>query len=636
MSKTAHQVPDAELESARPTRHTGGHNGGAAMPLGVTLLCGWAAKYALHRPLSLAAVIPAMLVKVGIDVLRPWPMVFLIDYVLRGKPMPGWVAGFVAWLPNHATAEQLIGWSVAATVLLFLLGWVANVVTAYANINLGQRMTYDLAAELFAKLQELSLKFHFSKSVGDSIRRVTADCACVSTIIKDALLPVISSAVTLMVMFVIMWRIDAVLTLLAVVVAPFMALMFRLYARPMMERSYAQQQVEGRIYDVVEQTFSAMPVVQAFTREEANDAQFRATISQTMATTLAATRVQMQFKFLIGLGTAAGTAGILWIGTQHALRGELTVGLILLFLSYLASLYTPLESIMYTASTIQGASGSARRVREILARERDVADRPTSAPLGAVQGNVRFENITFGYERDRPVLRNIFLDVKAGERIAIVGATGAGKSTLVSLIPRFYDPWQGRVTIDGRDVRDVTLKSLRHQIAIVLQEPFLFPMTIAENIAYGHPHATIEQIDAAAHAANAHDFIQQLPQKYHTTIGERGATLSGGERQRVSIARAFLKNAPILILDEPTSALDVETETLFLEALDRLTEGRTTFIIAHRLSTIRRASRIIVLHEGQIVESGTHDELLAKPGRYAQFHVLQYGSPQVKQAMPRA
>ena len=614
----------------------GGHNDGAAKPSGVIELCGWAAKYALLRPLSLAAVIAAMLAKVGIDVLRPWPMVFLIDYVLRGKSMPESVAGFVAWLPNFSTPAQLIGWSVAATVLLFLLGWVATVVTAYANINLGQRMTYDLAGELFAKLQELSLKFHFSKSVGDSIRRVTADCACVSTIIKDALLPVISSAVTLIVMFVIMWRIDSVLTLLAVVVAPYMALVFRLYARPMMERSYAQQQVEGKIYDVVEQTFSAMPVVQAFTREETNNAQFRATISQALATTLAATRVQMQFKFLIGLATAVGTAGILWIGTQHALRGELTVGMILLFLSYLASLYTPLESIMYTASTIQGASGSARRVREILARERDVADRPNAAALSAVQGNVCFENITFGYERDRAVLRNISLDVKAGERIAIVGATGAGKSTLVSLLPRFYDVWEGRLAIDRRDVRDVTLKSLRRQIAIVLQEPFLFPMTLAENIAYGNPHATMEQIVAAARAANAHEFIQQLPQEYGTVIGERGATLSGGERQRVSIARAFLKDAPILILDEPTSALDAETEAMFLEAMERLTLGRTTFIIAHRLSTIRRASRIVVLHDGQIVESGTHDELLATPGHYARFHVLQYGSPQANPVVPLA
>jgi ATP-binding cassette subfamily B protein/subfamily B ATP-binding cassette protein MsbA len=594
--------------------------------IGVLQLCGWASRYAVHRRLPLVAVIAAMLVKVGIDVLRPWPMAFLIDYVLGGKAMPGRVAHFVALLPAHSTPTELIAWSVAATVLLFLLSWAATVVTAYANISLGQRMTYDLAAELFAKLQELSLKFHFNKSVGDSIRRVTSDCACVSTIVKDALLPVLSSVVTLIVTFAIMWRFDATLTLLALAVAPCMVVVFRIYARPMMERSYAQQEAEGKIYEVVEQTFSAMPVVQAFTREETNDERFHAITAQTMATTLAATRIQMQFKFLIGLATAVGTAGILWIGAQHALRGELTVGTIVAFLYYLAALYTPLEAIMYTTSTIQGASGSARRVMEILARVRDIADRPHAPPLSSVKGNVHFEDVTFGYEPDRPVLRNISLDAKPGERIAIVGATGAGKSTLVSLIPRFFDPWRGRVLIDGTDVRDVTLKSLRNQIAIVLQEPFLFPMTIAENIAYGNAHASIEEIVNAARAANAHDFVQRLPQKYDTVIGERGATLSGGERQRLSIARAFLKNAPILILDEPTSALDATTEHSLLEALERLTVNRTTFIIAHRLTTVRRATRIIALAEGSIVEAGTHEELLARKGVYAQFHDLQFGS----------
>lgn len=602
---------------------------------GLAQLCWWASTYALRRPLALVAVIVAMLFKVGLEVMRPWPMVFLIDYVLRGRAMPDPLARFIASLPGNETAQQLIVWSVAATVVLFLFGWLAGVVTAYANISLGQRMTYDLAAELFAKLQQLSLKFHFSKSVGDSIRRVTADCNCVSVIVKDALLPVLSSIVMLVVMFLVMWRIDAPMTLLAIVVAPCMLVVFRLYAKPMMERSYTQQEAEGKIYEVVEQTFSAMPVVQAFTREGSNDARFRAATEQTMAATLAVTRVQMQFKFLVGLTTAVGTAGMLWIGAQNALRGGLTVGDIILFLYYLGSLYTPLEAIMYTTSTVQGASGSARRVKEIFERERDVADRPGSFGT-ALYGHVRFENVTFGYELNRPVLHNISLDVQPGERIAIVGATGAGKTTLVSLIPRFFDPWEGRIVIDDCDARDLTLKSLRNQIAIVLQEPFLFPMTVAENIAYGNQHATMEQIMGAARAANAHEFIQRLPQKYDTIIGERGATLSGGERQRVSIARAFLKNAPILILDEPTSALDAQTEALFLEAMERLAAGRTTFIIAHRLSTIRRASRIVVLHNGGIVESGTHDELLARRAHYARFHILLYGDSQGEQPPPPA
>jgi ATP-binding cassette subfamily B protein/subfamily B ATP-binding cassette protein MsbA len=582
--------------------------------------------YAVRRWRELLTVLATMLAKVGLDVLKPLPMLFLLDYVLGGKQMGPALANALGHLPWTVTRDGLLGWGVAATVVIFLLAWSLGLASAFANISFGQRMIYDLAADLFSHLQRLSLRFHARKGVGDNIRRVTTDCGCISTIIKDALLPVIASLVALASMFGVMWKFDPVLTLLSLAVVPLMVIVFRLYAQPMMDRSYAQNEIEGRNYSLVEENLSAIAVVQAFGREEANDAQFRRANSAALQATLAATQVQLQFKVLMGAATALGTACILWFGAQHALAGHLSLGKIVLFLSYLGSLYGPLEALMYTTSTINSAAGSARRVAEVFDTDREVDDKLNAAPLPAARGEVRIENVTFGYEPDRPVLREVSLEVKPGEVIAIVGPTGAGKSTLVSLLPRFFDPWQGRVLLDGRDVRDVRLKSLRDQVALVLQEPFLFPLSVAENVAYGHPHATLAQIETAARTANAHEFITRLPQGYETVIGERGATLSGGERQRLSIARALLKDAPILILDEPTSALDAQTEASLLEALERLMKGRTTFIIAHRLSTIRRASRILVLEDGRVVETGTHDELLALGKTYAKLHRLQFGA----------
>jgi ATP-binding cassette, subfamily B, bacterial len=434
--------------------------------LGVLSLCRWATAYALQRWMPLAGVLATMFVKVGLDVLKPWPMVFLVDYVLQDKSRPPIIAAITDWLPGTGAQNQLIGWAVAATVVIFFLSWAVGLANAYANISLGQRMVYDLAADLFSRLQQLSLRFHSNKSVGDNLRRVTADCASVSIIIKDALLPVITSLFTLAVMFCVLWRLDQTLTLLAMAVVPFMLLIFFFHAEPMLQRSNRQQEEESRIYEIVEQTFSGIPVVQAFCRENFNDQRFSRSAGATLAATISLTNLQLRFKVLIGLTTAAGTAGILWIGAHHALAGALSIGTILLFLSYLASLYEPLATVMYTSSTVQAASGSAKRVREVLETEREVVDRPSAKPLTTAYGHIRIEQVTFGYEPGRPVLRNISVEVKPAETIALVGATGAGKSTLVSLIPRFFDPWEGRVQIDDHDVRDVKLKNLRANIAI--------------------------------------------------------------------------------------------------------------------------------------------------------------------------
>ncbi|MDQ3814741.1 MAG: ABC transporter ATP-binding protein/permease [Armatimonadota bacterium] len=587
----------------------------------------WLLRYPARSGLGLLAVLVTMLLKTGLDVLKPWPMKVLVDHVLQHQPMPPVLAGIVQQLPGTQSMEHLLEWAVAATVLIFLLGWGVELASAYAGVTFGKRMAYDLAADLYRHLHRLSLRFHSRHPVGDSIRRVTEDSHCIATIVSGALIPTLTAIISLAVMMRIMWSLDPTLTLLSLAVVPFMVQVFRRYAGPMLERSYEQQEVEGRLYGVIEQTLSAIPVVQAFEREEHEDRRFRANTADILHSTLATTAVQMRFGLLMGLAIAVGTAGILWIGSYESLRGGFSVGNMLVFLSYLNSLYDPLEAIMYSPATVQGAGGSLRRVLKIIDTRPDVPDVARAPALPPVRGHIRFENVTFGYEAGCPVLHDVSLEVRPGQTVAIVGPTGAGKSTLVSLVLRFFDPWQGRVLVDGHDLRQVRLKSVRDQVALVPQEPFLFPLTIAQNIAYGRPDATREEIEAAARAANVHSFIERLPEGYRTHVGERGATLSGGERQRLSIARAFLRDAPILILDEPTSALDAETEGMLLDALERLKQNRTTFIIAHRLSTIRGADRIVALEDGRVVETGTHDELLARGNLYARLYRLQFAEP---------
>ncbi|MFN2502259.1 MAG: ABC transporter ATP-binding protein [Pyrinomonadaceae bacterium] len=590
-------------------------------------LCLRLVRYAFRRWKGLLVVLAITFVKTGIEVLKPLPMKVLVDNVLNQKPFEGMIAGFIGLLPGAGSREGLLLWTIGATILLFFTAWALGLASAYANIGFGQRMIYDLAEDLFGHLQRLSLRFHSRKSVGDLIRRITTDTGSVSTIVNDALLPVVTSVFTLISMFFIMWQMDAVLTGLALIVIPLMILTVHLYSKQMNDLSYRQHEIEGEIYDVVEQTLSAIPIVKAYTREEHIDKTFRDVTERTLGATIASAKAQFRFKVLIGASTAVGTALMLWMGGHHVLEGHLTVGSILVFLSYLGSMYGPLESLMYTSMTINEAAGSGRRVMEILDTEREVEDRSDARTIETVQGHVRFENVSFGYESDRQVLNDISFEALPGQTVAIVGRTGAGKSTLVSLIPRFFDPGTGTVTIDGYDICDIKLKSLRDQIGIVLQEPFLFPMTIAENIAYGQPGAPRDDIVAAARASNAHQFIEQLPDGYDTVVGERGANFSGGERQRLSIARALLKNAPILILDEPTSALDAQTEAMLLEALERLMKGRTTFIIAHRLSTVRKADNILVIEDGRIVERGGHDKLINDKGLYSRFHDAYFHAP---------
>jgi ATP-binding cassette, subfamily B, bacterial len=577
-------------------------------------------RYASPQWRHLLLVAFLMLIGVVVEVLKPWPLKLIVDSVLGHQALPASIS-WIATLPGGTSSSALLGWLSAAVILLFLAAQAINLARDYLQTGARSRMVYALGAELFTHLQRLSLRFHGQQHVGDLMRRVISDSRCAGELVMDVLLPVLMSLLTLVMMFTVMWHLDSFLTLVMVLGAPVLAVLIKIFSGLITEREYQHEQLEGSMMALAEQTLTALPVVQAFGREACEDERFRKLSERTVGAYVDVTRSELQFRVGTSTVTSLSTAVVMLLGGMHVLEGTLSIGNLLIFLAYVGGLCGPMETLAHVSSGFAAAAARARRVLEVLDAQWEVRDRPGARPLrGGVCGHVRLEGVSFGYEPGRAVLQEVTLEVHPGETVALVGPTGAGKSTLVSLIPRFFDPWSGRVTLDGVDVREVQLSSLRGQVAVVLQEPFLLPLTVAENIAYGRPGASQEAIEAVAVAANADRFIRCLPQGYATVIGERGATLSGGEKQRLAIARALLKDAPVLILDEPTSALDTQTEALVLEALERLMRGRTTFIIAHRLSTVRRADRIVVLEQGRVIEMGTHEGLMAKEGRY--MHLL--------------
>jgi ATP-binding cassette subfamily B protein len=568
-------------------------------------------RYAKPQWRGLLVLVTTMLANVGLELLRPWPLKLVVDNVLGHHPIPSVLRA----LPGVDGPRGLLVWVALVTVLIFLLGTVTHMIYTYSALQVGQRMTFGLAADLFAHLQRLSILFHTRRPLGDLMSRVTGDSWCINTIVADALVPALQGLVTLVSIFVVMWTLQPTLTLLALGVTPFFVIVIRVLGGTMKDRTREQRDLEGAMMSLVEQSLSAVPAVQAFTREDHEVRRFRSYADRTIVAYIRATVAGLWFELFVGLVTTLGTAAVIYVGGDLALRGKLTAGTIIVFLSYLSSLYDPLNSITQTTQTIQSAAAEADRVSEILETEPAIRDRPR-AREAHFTGPIRFEDVFFGYEPERPILKGVSFEARPGDVIALVGPTGAGKTTIMNLLVRFFDPWSGRITIDGVDLRDMRHKSLRGQIAMVLQDPFIFPLSVAENIAYGRPDAALPEIMAAARAARADVFIDRLADGYDTVVGEHGSTLSGGEKQRLSIARAFLKDSPVLILDEPTSALDARTEAELLEALERLMGGRISFIIAHRLSTIRRATRILVLDDGRIAESGTHAELLDRAGLY--------------------
>ena len=485
-------------------------------------------------------------------------------------------------------------------------------------------MVYRLATELFQHLQNRSLIFHGKHRVGDLVKRVTGDCGCVRELVMSVYLPAITSLVTLISMLLVMWQLSPPVAIFALVLAAPLGLITRFFAGPLSERTYQGQELQGELMALAEQTLTAVPVVKAFGRENKEDQRFRGLAQQNIRANLRTLVCQQQFNLGTNALTAAATALVMMVGGWSVLQGSLTLGSLLVLIAYFA--HSILRSRVWhtSASDLHQRGRRARRVLEVIESDRDsVIESPTAIalpiPSHGQRGHVVLQDVSFGYESERPVLRNVSLEARPGEVVALVGPSGAGKSTLVSLIARLYDPWSGAVMFDGIDLRQLRLQNLRDNIGIVMQEPFLFRMSVAENIAYGRPNASREEIIEAAISASADDFIQDMPDGYDTVIGERGITLSGGEKQRLSIARALLKDAPVLILDEPTSALDAQTEATLIDAMERLMHGRTTFIIAHRLSTVRKASRIVVLEQGTVLEIGSHHDLMETRGTYAEL-----------------
>ena len=582
------------------------------------------ARYALGHEPALAGLGVLMLVEVGLHLLAPWPLKVLIDNGISNEPLPAGL-GWIGQLPAANTASGLVGWMAAATVLILMASRFVMGLKAYVETSAGEAMTYDLAEDLFDHVQHMSLQQWKRHPTGDLIARINTDAACVRQLMIGVLMAAAASVVTLAGMFLIMWTLSRPLAWLAVFVALPLGFLLRVFHRPMTRRALEQANLEGSLLAHSERTLVALPDVQAFTREEHEDRQFHQISERTIVAGLRLQAIELLYGASTAVVSALGTAGIILLGGLTVLDGGLTVGDLVVFLAYLAALYGPLEGLAQLASQYAEAAAHADRVLEVLDIDGGVQDpdKPRRLPKNGGSVHVRFEGVWFGFEPKEPVLEDINLEVRRGETIALVGRTGAGKTTLVSLIPRFFDPWEGRVTLEGIDVRDLRVNEVRSQVGFVRQEPILLPISVAENIAYGRPGAALAEIKDAAEVANADEFIGRLPNGYDTVLGERGADLSGGQRQRLAIARALLKNAPILILDEPTSALDAETEMLLLEAVERLMTGRTTFVIAHRLSTVRQADRIVVIDNGAIIEIGTHDQLLTNRGLYHHLHQLQ-------------
>jgi ATP-binding cassette, subfamily B, bacterial len=569
-----------------------------------------------HRALFGAAVLQVLLIGL-LELAKPWPLKVVLDNVLAHAP-----TGYPAL--DAMSPTMLLAVACGALVGIYAILGTLTVSSNYTTISIGQRMVNDFRGDLYAHLQRLSMAFHSRREVGDLLFRLTADTLAIQTLTMNGFFPILTSAVLLGGMTVVMLQMDATMTAVALAIVP--VLFFAILGLSSRINALASDArvKESALWAVAQRTIGAIRVIQAFTTEQAEYRRFLGTSTASLDANLRLYTFQSVYSAFVNVLIAGGTAAVLWFGATRALGGALTAGDLLIFTSYLASLYAPINSLTQTWGLIQGARAGAERVFEILDTAPDLVDGTRELARADVKGAIRYEDVHFGYDPANPILRGVSFEAAPGSLVAIVGATGAGKTTLASLIPRFYDVQAGRVLIDGNDVREFKLRSLRSQVAMVLQPPLVFPTTLRENIAYGRPEASADEVARAATLAQLDDFLARLPEGMDTIVGEGGATLSSGEQLRVTIARAILRDAPLLILDEPTAALDVETEARVMAGLENLMGGRTTFVIAHRLSTVRRADLVLVLDQGRVAESGSFADLVQRGGHFARLYKTQF------------